>query len=49
MRVLMLCVTPLWLLEYLLVSSVGKRLLEAWLVAANLWTIRLPWRTARVA
>jgi hypothetical protein len=49
MRVLTLCVTPLWLLEHLLAGSVRRRLLEAGLVAATLWTIRLLWRTALLA
>ncbi len=44
MRLLMLCGTMLWLLNNLLVGSVGGSLLEACLVVANLWTIRRLWR-----
>jgi len=40
MRVLMLCGTLLWLVNNLLVGSVGGSLLEACLAASNLWTIR---------
>lgn len=39
MRVLMLCGTLLWLLNNLLVGSVGGSLLEACLAASNLWMI----------
>lgn len=40
MRVLMLVGTLLWLVNNLLVGSVGGSLLEACLAASNLWTIR---------
>ncbi|MEN9631387.1 MAG: hypothetical protein RJA10_4615 [Pseudomonadota bacterium] len=39
MRLLMLCGTLLWLVNNLLVGSVGGSLLEACLAASNLWTI----------
>jgi hypothetical protein len=44
MRVLMLCGTLLWLVNNLLVGSVGGSLLEACLVASNVWTIRSMWQ-----
>lgn len=44
MRVLMLCGTLLWLVNNLLVGSVGGSLLEACLVASNVWTIRRMWQ-----
>lgn len=40
MRLLMLCGTLLWLVNNLLVGSVGGSLLEACLALSNLWTIR---------
>jgi len=40
MRLLMLCGTALWLLNNLLLGSVGGSLLEACLLASNAWTIR---------
>jgi hypothetical protein len=49
MRVLMLCGTLLWLVNNVLVGSVGGSLLEACLVASNLWTISRLWRAGRQA
>lgn len=43
MRLLMLCGTLLWLVNNLLVGSIGGSLLEACLVASNLWTISRLW------
>ncbi len=43
MRLLMLCGTLLWLINNLLVGSVGGSLLEACLLLSNLWTIRRLW------
>lgn len=43
MRVLMLCGTLLWLVNNLLVGSIGGSLLEACLLVSNLWTIRRLW------
>lgn len=39
MRLLMLCGTLLWLVNNLLVGSIGGSLLEACLAVSNLWTI----------
>lgn len=44
MRLLMACGTALWLLNNLLVGSIGGSLLEACLLASNAWTIRRLWR-----
>ncbi len=50
MRLLMLCGTLLWLLNNLLVGSIGGSLLEACLAVSNLWTIsrlaRVSWQAA---
>jgi Bacterial inner membrane protein len=47
MRLLMLLGTLLWLLNNLLVGSIGGSLLEACLAASNLWTIARLWRAGR--
>jgi hypothetical protein len=47
MRVLMLAGTALWLVNNLIVGSVGGSLLEACLMLSNLWTIRRLWRAER--
>ncbi len=47
MRVLMLLGTLLWLVNNLLVGSVGGSALEACLALSNLWTIRRLWRAER--
>lgn len=44
MRLLMLCGTLLWLVNNLLVGSIGGSLLEACLVASNVWTICRLWK-----
>lgn len=49
MRLLMLVGTLLWLVNNLLVGSVGGSALEACLALSNLWTIRRLWRAGPVA
>lgn len=49
MRVLMLVGTLLWLVNNLLVGSVGGSALEACLALSNLWTIRRLWLAQKVA
>ncbi len=49
MRLLMLCGTLLWLVNNLLVGSIGGSLLEACLALSNLWTIRRLWAQQRDA